>query len=141
MRVAIYARYSSELRRDASIDDRVRLCRDHAARAGWTVVETFADHALSGATTNRPAFQQLTAVVRADQIDAVLAESLDRFSRDLEHIAAFNKLCVFQLVRIQTVAEGEVSELHVGLKGRAKPLLTLLASTLPPPAIQCSAGR
>jgi site-specific DNA recombinase len=117
MRVAIYARYSSELQRDASIEDQVRLCRDHAACAGWAVVETFADHALSGATTNRPAFQQLTAAVRAGQFDAVLAESLDRFSRDLEHIAAFHKLCVFQRVRIQTVAEGEVSELHVGLKG------------------------
>ena len=46
-----------------------------------------------------------------------MAESLDRFSRDLEHIASFHKQCVFHQVRIYTLAEGEVSELHIGLKG------------------------
>jgi DNA invertase Pin-like site-specific DNA recombinase len=117
MRVALYARYSSDQQRDASIEDQLRLCRAQAERAGWQVVEDFADHALSGATTKRPAFQRLNDAIKAGAFDLVLAESLDRFSRDLEHIAAFHKLCRFQQVRIHTVAEGEVSELHVGLKG------------------------
>lgn len=47
----------------------------------------------------------------------MLAENLDRFSRDQEHIAAFHKLAVFTGVRIITLAEGEISELHIGLKG------------------------
>ena len=34
-RAAIYARYSSDLPRDASIEDQVRLCRAHAEREGW----------------------------------------------------------------------------------------------------------
>ena len=37
MRAAIYARYSSDLSRDASIEDQVRLCRAYAVRAGWEV--------------------------------------------------------------------------------------------------------
>lgn len=54
MRAVIYARYSSDLQRDASIDDQVRVCRARADKEGWQVVEVFADHAISGATTLRP---------------------------------------------------------------------------------------
>jgi site-specific DNA recombinase len=50
MRVAIYARYSSDNQRDASIADQPRICRQFAARQGWTVVQEFTDHAISGAT-------------------------------------------------------------------------------------------
>jgi hypothetical protein len=35
----------------------------------------------------------------------------------MEHIAAFFKQSVFRDVRIHTLAEGDISELHVGLKG------------------------
>ncbi|TGS90375.1 recombinase family protein, partial [Mesorhizobium sp. M8A.F.Ca.ET.213.01.1.1] len=42
-RVALYARYSSDSQRDASIEDQLRLCREQAAREGWSVVGTFED--------------------------------------------------------------------------------------------------
>lgn len=45
MRVALYARYSSDNQRDASIEDQLRQCRERAAREGWTVVETYSDRA------------------------------------------------------------------------------------------------
>jgi len=41
MRAAIYARFSSDLQSDRSIDDQVALCRDIAARNGAAVVATF----------------------------------------------------------------------------------------------------
>ena len=37
MNVAIYARYSSENQRDASIADQTRSCRLFAERQGWTI--------------------------------------------------------------------------------------------------------
>jgi DNA invertase Pin-like site-specific DNA recombinase len=117
MRVALYARYSSDQQRDASIEDQLRVCRARADREGWTVVATFADHAISGATNQRPDFQRLSEALKAGQFDIVMAESLDRFSRDLEHIAAFYKQCLFNRARIFTLADGDVSELHIGLKG------------------------
>jgi site-specific DNA recombinase len=49
MRVAIYARYSSDNQRDASIADQPRICQ-FPARQGWTVVQEFTDDAISGAT-------------------------------------------------------------------------------------------
>ena len=59
MKVAIYARYSSDNQRDASIADQLRVCRDFAIRQGWTVVHEFTDHAVSGATLLRSGFQTL----------------------------------------------------------------------------------
>ena len=117
MRVALYARYSTDLQRDASIEDQIRVCRARADKEGWLVVETYTDHATSGATNLRPGYQALIAALRGGGIDVVLAESLDRFSRDLEHTASFFKQCTFHKVRILTLAEGEISELHIGLKG------------------------
>ncbi|MDB5413674.1 MAG: recombinase family protein [Rubritepida sp.] len=65
----------------------------------------------------RPGYQGLLAAMRAGQLDVVLAESLDRLSRDQEHVAGFHKHAIFAGVRIITLSEGEISELHVGLKG------------------------
>ena len=42
-RVAIYARFSTEMQREASIEDQVRLCRERANCEGWSVMATFAD--------------------------------------------------------------------------------------------------
>ena len=47
----------------------------------------------------------------------VYAEALDRISRDQEDAAGFFKRMRFADVTIVTLAEGEISELHVGLKG------------------------
>jgi DNA invertase Pin-like site-specific DNA recombinase len=116
-RAAVYARFSSENQREASIDDQIRVCTAHLAREGFSVVETYADYAVSGATTLRPGYQALLRDARAKRFDIVVAESLDRFSRDQEHIAAFFKQASFAGTRIVTLSEGEVSELHIGLKG------------------------
>lgn len=56
---AIYARYSSDQQRDASIEDQVRLCRERADREGWPVQASYADHGVSGASLMRPGIQQL----------------------------------------------------------------------------------
>lgn len=47
----------------------------------------------------------------------VLAESLDRLSRDQEHVAQLHKAVRIAGVRLITLSEGEISELHIGLKG------------------------
>ena len=51
------------------------------------------------------------------KFDAVVAESLDRLSRDQEHVAGLYKQLSFHGVVLVTIGEGEISELHVGLKG------------------------
>ena len=117
MKVAIYARYSSDNQRDASIADQLRICREFAARQGWTVVQEFTDHAISGATLLRSGFQALMRDALNRRFDVVLAESLDRFSRDQEDTAGLFKRLTFAGVNIVTLAEGDITHLHIGFKG------------------------
>ena len=53
MRAAVYARYSSENQREASIEDQVRLCTAKIEAEGWLLTRTYADHAQSGASRLR----------------------------------------------------------------------------------------
>ncbi len=117
MRAAIYARYSSDQQSAASIPDQVRLCRKLCADNGWTVVEVFADEAMSGASHLRPGFQDLQNAAMKGQVDILVAEALDRLSRDQEHIAGLYKRMSFLGVKIVTKSEGEINELHIGLGG------------------------
>jgi DNA invertase Pin-like site-specific DNA recombinase len=57
MKVAIYARYSSDNQRDASIADQLRICREFAGRQGWTIVR-------SSPTTRSPALRCCALVSR-----------------------------------------------------------------------------
>ena len=117
MKVAIYARYSSDNQRVASIADQLRVCRDLAARQSWTVVHEFTDHAVSGATLLRSGFQTLMRDALNGRFDVVLAEVLDRFCRDQEDTAGPFKRLTFAGVNIVTLAEGDITHLPVGLNG------------------------
>jgi site-specific DNA recombinase len=118
MRHAIYARYSSDLQNANSIDDQLRLCRERVAQLGGTVAGVYTDAAISGASIlNRPGLQQLLEDARAGLFDRVMAEALDRLSRDQEDVAGIFKRLAYGDIGIFTLSEGEVSELHIGLKG------------------------
>lgn len=117
MKVAIYARYSSDNQRDASIADQLRICRLHAEKQGWQVVEEYTDHAISGASLLRPGIQALISDATRGRLRYVLAEAMDRLSRDQEDIAGLFKRMAYSDVKIVTLSEGEVTHLHVGLKG------------------------
>jgi site-specific DNA recombinase len=116
-RVAIYARYSSDLQSDSSVQDQVRLCGELAKSRAWEVVDCYTDAGLSGASLMRPGIQELIANALAGKFDIVLAEALDRISRDQEDIAGVYKRMEFADVEIVTLSEGPISSLHIGLKG------------------------
>lgn len=113
----IYARYSSDNQRDASLDDQIRICKERVAAEGWTHTQVFRDSAISGATTLRPGYQALLEGAREAAFEVVVAEALDRLSRDQEDVAALFKRLQYAGIRLVTLGEGEISALHVGLKG------------------------
>ena len=117
MRAVIYARYSSDQQRATSIDDQIRLCKEKIAREGWTLVQVYRDAAISGATTLRPGYQAMMEGAREAEFDVVVAEALDRLSRDQEDIAALFKRLQFAGIRLVTLGEGDIGVLHIGLKG------------------------
>ena len=117
MRTAIYARYSSELQSPTSIDDQVRICRARAERDGWDITDVYADAAATGSYAGRENFQKMLMGIRAGRYDLVLTEDLDRISRDLQHIAGFYKEAKFAGTEVVTLADGVVSDIHIGIKG------------------------
>ena len=65
----------------------------------------------------RPGLQELISDAAQGRFDVVLAEAMDRLSRDQEDIAGMYKRLSFAGVRIVTIGEGDISEMHIGLKG------------------------
>ena len=99
-RVALYARYSSDNQRDASIEDQLRICREKAEREKWTIVSTYKDAGISGASMIlRPGIQTLLQDAQRQQFDVVLAEALDRISRDQADVATLFKHPALQACR------------------------------------------
>ncbi|KNY13180.1 hypothetical protein AKG11_30670 [Shinella sp. SUS2] len=91
-RIALYARYSSDNQREASIEDQFRICRERAKREQWKIVGSYKDAGISGASMIlRSGIQALLQDAQAGQCDMVLAEALDRISRDQADVATFYK--------------------------------------------------
>ncbi|MFN3807495.1 recombinase family protein [Asticcacaulis sp.] len=117
-RVALYARYSSDNQSASSIEDQFRICREQALREGWQVIGCYKDAAISGATvTLRAGIQAILQDALARKFDVILIEALDRLSRDQADVASLYKHLTFAGVKIVSLADGEINELHVGLKG------------------------
>lgn len=118
MRAAIYARFSSDLQDARSITDQVSMARKYADTRGFKMMGVYEDAAISGASViNRPGLQRLLADAAAGKMQVLVTESLDRLSRSQADIAALYERLNFLGVRIETLADGHVSEIHVGLKG------------------------
>ena len=83
LRCALYARDSSDQQRAASIEDQFRVCREHAEREGWKIAGAYRDAAISGdSVILRPGIQGLLEDARRGLFEVVVAEALDRVSRD-----------------------------------------------------------
>jgi hypothetical protein len=109
-------RATNDKQNEASIEDQFRICRKQAKRRRWGVAGTYQDAAISGASVIlRPGIQQLVQDAQAGRFAVVLAEALDRISRDQADVATLYKHLKFAGVAIVTLAEGEITELHVGM--------------------------
>ena len=82
MTAVIYARYSSDSQREASIEGQLRDCKDYAEKNSITVVGTYIDRAYSAKTDDRPDFQRMIKDSAKKIFDVVLVWKLDRFARN-----------------------------------------------------------
>ena len=116
-RVAIYARFSTDMQNALSAEDQIRLCKSYAERQGWEVVAAFPDAAITGQDNKRPNLNAMLAAADRREFDIILAESLDRVSRDLGDTAHIFKRLEFARVALFTLADNRVTELHIGFVG------------------------
>lgn len=117
-RAVIYARYSSNLQEEESNIHQVAEARRAAEREGYTVVGVYSDAERPGWTTvDRDGYARLVDDARGRKFERVIVENMDRLARD-----ELDSLTVFRHFRwygahIWTPAEGEITELHIGIKG------------------------
>lgn len=117
LRCAIYARFSNDNSNPLSAEDQVTVCRERAEREGWTIVNVFTDEVVSGAVLKRPGMTRMLREITARAFDIVLAEDMDRISRDQEDIAHVWKRVRFSGAEIYTLADGIIGPIHIGMKG------------------------
>ena len=81
-----YHRYSTDRQSDNSIEDQARICQERIRREGWVYVQSYQDRAMSSASRWRPGYLQMIDDARRGMFDVVVAEDLDRLSRDQEDL-------------------------------------------------------
>ncbi|MCA1512732.1 recombinase family protein [Bradyrhizobium sp. NBAIM01] len=117
-RATIYARFSTDLQNERSIEDQLLLCQTYAEREGLTVISTYEDRARSGGSVmGREGLLRMLDQARERSFDVVIVEALDRLSRDMEDLAGIHKRLSFLGIEIRAVHEGVVNTVLVGLRG------------------------
>ena len=118
LRWAIYARHSSDRQNPKSCVDQIRECEARIAAIGGVIVKRYSDESVSGAhEAQRPQYLAMLTAMKLGTFDAVMAEDLDRYNRNLEASARLYSLAERDGVQLWTIADGRISQLHTGLKG------------------------
>jgi DNA invertase Pin-like site-specific DNA recombinase len=111
MRTAAYARFSSDLQRQTSLDDQIRTCREWAARHGWSWQDhhVYTDAAISGVSIEgRAGLQALLTAAYADDcpFDVILVDDSSRVSRDLADALRIIQRLKFAGIRVIYITQG-----------------------------------
>jgi DNA invertase Pin-like site-specific DNA recombinase len=107
MRCAIYARFSSDLQKDTSLEDQVATATRYAEAHGWIVEQVYTDAAVSGASLDRPGIQALlTAAAEQSRPDVLLVDDSSRVSRDLADAVRFLQQLKFFGIRVLYLSQG-----------------------------------
>ena len=105
MKIAIYARYSSENQSEESITAQLRACKEYAQRGGHEVVAQYIDRAMSARSDKRPEFQRMIADSSKHLFQAIIVHKLDRFSRDRFDHAVYRRELKKHGVQLLSVLE------------------------------------
>lgn len=116
MRVAIYARHSTDSQTTSS-QDQILRCEGYCEAKQYSIEDVYFDEAFSGAhMENRPGINNLLMGAFDGRFDRIITEDLSRISRDQADTANFFKKMVFLGIDVETITEGVIGELHIGLK-------------------------
>lgn len=112
MKVAIYARYSSENQSEKSIDDQIRVCRKYIENNGLVFDEKqiYVDEAISGSIHNRPGLQALEKAIENKEVAAVAVDDLSRLSRSNHQMLTMVNKFNFYQIKIISVSDGIITD-------------------------------
>jgi DNA invertase Pin-like site-specific DNA recombinase len=87
-KAAIYARVSTN---GQTTDNQIRELKKVARRHGWNLAGKYVDHGISGAKgrDKRPELNKLLNAANRREFDVIMAWSVDRLGRSLQHLVRF----------------------------------------------------
>lgn len=105
MKVAAYARFSSDNQRQESIDAQIRAIKFFCDKNDHDLVRIYQDEAVSATTDQREKFLQMIADAKDGIFDCVVVHKLDRFARNRYDSAFYKRQLRQSNVRIISVLE------------------------------------
>jgi DNA invertase Pin-like site-specific DNA recombinase len=118
-KVAIYARVSTDLQ---DSNGQVAELKKYASDRGWTIAQIYSD-TISGATSSRPALDQLMADARRRRFSVCAVWRFDRFARSVQHL--LQALETFKELGIEFVSLSEQIDTSTAM---GKMVFTVLAA-------------
>jgi site-specific DNA recombinase len=92
LRVAIYARVSTEEQREGqTIDSQVGELERFSREKGWLIAGTYKDDGWSGGVMERPELDRLRDDAQRGAFDAALINDVDRLARDVSHLGVIKR--------------------------------------------------
>jgi site-specific DNA recombinase len=82
MKVAIYARYSTDMQDRTSISGQISNCEAMCGREGFTIVTRFQDEARQGSDDQRPGYKAMLAALKRGDFDGIVADETSRITRN-----------------------------------------------------------
>lgn len=89
-RAAVYVRVSSG---EQNTGAQERALREYVQRRGWKLQRIYRDQGVSGASSNRPALNELMKACQRGSIDVLVVWKFDRFARSLKQLMSGLEMC------------------------------------------------
>jgi DNA invertase Pin-like site-specific DNA recombinase len=110
-RAALYVRVSSGKQNTGSQETALR---EYVRRRGWKLQQIYRDRRISGASSNRPALNELSKACRRGSIDVVVVWKFDRFARSLKQLMSGLEMCRALGIDFVSVTEAIDTSLPAG---------------------------
>ena len=105
MKAVIYARYSSGRQHEESIERQLEICTRYAEENDMLLVGSYIDRRKTGKNDNRPDFQRMIYDSSRRQFDVVLVWRFDRFARNMDDHAAYERILKQNGVKLVSATE------------------------------------
>lgn len=100
-----YARFSSHNQTEKSIEAQIREISAYASLSGYNLVKVYTDRAKSGYASDRPEFRQMIRDSASGFFNTVIVHKFDRFGRDGDDAAYFERQLKLNGVKLVSVEE------------------------------------
>ena len=110
-RAALYVRVSSG---EQNTGAQERALREYVQRRGWKLQQIYRDQGVSGASSNRPALNELLKACRRGSIDVLVVWKFDRFARSLKQLMEGLETCRALGIDFVSVTESIDTSLPTG---------------------------